>query len=156
MDACTSGEEIADLHSLDGSTHPLEGIKEEGDPARYSAEEQIHGGCDAKTLSCKSKTLACDSKTSDWEGLEDTRMSSGSGEGRVDQSRTSTNFDSEPECLDDDGAPASGSNYSTNCNQHKGINPIQYVYKMLALGSPPPLFSSSQTEGDSISACLVK
>ena len=119
VDACTSGEEMADLHSafMDESTHPVEGIKEEGDRDRYSAEEQIHADCDAKTLSPKSKTLACDSKTSDWEGLEDTRMSSGTGEERISRGRTSTNFDSEPECLDDDGAPASGSNFSSNCRQ---------------------------------------
>ena len=105
---------MTDLHSLDGSTHPVEGIKEEGDGDRYSAEEQIHGGCDAKTLSCKSKTLACDSKTSDWEGLEETRMSPEAGEGRISRGRTSTNFDLEPECRDDDGAPASGSKCSSN------------------------------------------
>jgi len=108
VDACTSEEEMADLYSLDGSTHPVEGILEEGDRDRYSAEEQIHGGCDAKTLSTRSKTLACESKTSDWEGLEDTRMSSEAGEARISRGRSSTNFDSETECRDDDGAPASG------------------------------------------------
>ena len=81
---------------------------EEGD--RYSAEEQIHASFDDKTLSCISKTLSCDSKT-DWEGLEDTRLSSGAGKGRIGQSKMSTNFDSEPECRNDDGVPASGFNW---------------------------------------------
>ena len=106
---------MADIYSLDGITHPVEGVVEEGDG--YSAEEQIHGGCDAKTLSTRSKTLACDSKTlsSDWEGIENTRMSSGDGEGRKNMAgKTTTTFDSELECRDDDGAPASGSKCSSN------------------------------------------
>ena len=81
----------------------------------YSAEEQIHAHCNAKKLSCE-----CDGKTlsTDWEALEDTNMSckesSGSGEPKINPGRMSKKLDSEPECLDDDGIPGSGSNSSSN------------------------------------------
>ena len=111
MDASTFGEEGNFDVDMDGSTRTVERTVEEGDRDTYLAEEQIHAGCGAKTLSCKSKTLACDISKTDWEGLEDTRLSSGAGKGRIGQSKMSTNFDSEPECRNDDGVPASGFNW---------------------------------------------
>ena len=70
-----------------------------------SAEDQKDADCDANKFSCDSQTLSSDA-------LEGTNMSckAPSCEARTSQGRTSTNFDSEPECRGDDGAPGSGPN----------------------------------------------
>ena len=91
-------------------TSVLEGVVED---TNCSAEDQKDADCDAKKLSCDTQTLSS-------EVLEGTRMScKGSsytgGEARSSQGRTSTNFDSEPECRGDDGTPGSGSIFTTKC-----------------------------------------
>ena len=91
-----------EVFSFERSSHPVcEG---------NSAEDQKHANCDARKLSYDAQTLS-----SDWEALDDTRLSckesSYRGEARRSQSRASTNIDSEPECRGHDGAPGSGSNF---------------------------------------------
>ena len=85
----------------------LEGVVED---TNCSAEDQKDADCDAKKLSCDTQTLSS-------EVLEGTRMSCKvpSCEARTSQGRTSTNFDSEPECRGDDGTPGSGSIFTTKC-----------------------------------------
>ena len=83
----------------------LEGILE---VTKNSAEEEMN--CDAKMLSCDSQTLS----QSDWEALENGRMSCKasscrSGKAKTNQAKSPTKVDSEPECRTDDGAPGSGS-----------------------------------------------
>jgi len=82
----------------------LEGILE---VTKNSAEEEMN--CDAKMLSCDSQTLS----QSDWEALENGRMSCKasscrSGKAKTNQAKSPTKVDSEPECRTDDGAPGSG------------------------------------------------